>query len=529
MQGAVQLSPRAGNLYIIPFRIALYQSFSSAALPQFAQRRSPFPSGLPQSPSDLTWISPRSHPRADKMALRQRLLRDLKEFQAKPYPNIILIPRETDITNACLILIPESADPIHITVDLPYDWPLSPPKIRCDSSVHHPNVFGGYICASVLKKGEGYTSAYALKGVAIQILSFFSSESLEQDLGGRINLKSYGGTYGHFRCMQCNFGTGNHHDPILQASRSTRVQRQSVPSTAEQLCVAIANTAIAPVVPAHVPNHAVPSRRTTEKTLAHLPNELLAQVCAHLDDEDLINFAKSWDRIGGSTGVVSAFNVLRNRELLCFVLKEDFNVTKLGIGVAVKRQGRKGFLESEFELLSLQAFSEFKVRKSIHGIHFTRWLPVALSARHYMAVKEELAGRLMALSDVANLQVRAPAEVIYHFMNDVIVKLIQVPGHRQAQDARTTLKHASEKAIESYYHLFHLLLCLTTEDKSVLRSANTTLQQFQDGNTSKSACPNLGHLLLAILIADIEITQTFMRSIIREATTRNVVWMLDTK
>lgn len=88
----------------------------------------------------------------------------------------------------------------------------------------------------------------------------------------------------------------------------------------------------------------------------------------------------------------------------------------------------QGSLESEFELLSLKAFSERGIRHSNHGIYFDHWLPVALSARHYKTMKEDLTRHLTVLRRSANLEVRTPAEFIYHFMNDVIVELSQVPG-----------------------------------------------------------------------------------------------------
>ena len=78
-------------------------------------------------------------------------------------------------------------------------------------------------------------------------------------------------------------------------------------------------------------------------------------------------------------------------------------------------------------------------------------------------------------------------------------------GDYDRETPQSTLKYASEKAIESYFHLFHLLLCLATP--AVVRSASSTIEAFLSRKTSKTACPNLGHLLIAVLISDSEITQ----------------------
>src|SRR5437763_547424 len=127
-----------------------------------------------------------------------------------------------------------------------------------------------------------------------------------------------------------------------------------------------------------------------------------------------------------------------------------------------------------------------------------------------------------------------PIYVGYHFMNYVDIKFSQEASksleHQTSYGRVTpqsTLKHASEKAIESYFHLFHLLLCLATP--AVVRSANHTIETFLSGQTSKTASPNLGHLLIAVLISDIEMTQGLMMAIIKETVTRNVVWMLDAR
>ena len=112
-----------------------------------------------------------------QVPLRQRLLHDIAELQMKPYPNIQFHIHDTDISVGCLLLTTERYGVLHLSVEFRSDYPLSPPAIDMDSSIQHPNVFGDYICASILNTDEGYTPAYTLKGIAIQLLSFFASQS----------------------------------------------------------------------------------------------------------------------------------------------------------------------------------------------------------------------------------------------------------------------------------------------------------------------------------------------------------------
>jgi hypothetical protein len=115
-------------------------------------------------------------------------------------------------------------------------------------------------------------------------------------------------------------------------------------------------------------------------------------------------------------------------------------------------------------------------------------------------------------------------------MNDIVVRLNKVEvkaNRRNNRDSKSTLRHASDKAIESYFHLFHLLLCVAIEDDSTVRAANRLLIRFQEGKRSKTDVPNLGHLLVLMLISDVKVTTELRKAVVTEAITRNVVWALN--
>jgi ubiquitin-protein ligase len=92
--------------------------------------------------------------------LQRRLLRDIAEIQTKPYPNIALrLHDDHNLTNACLVLTVEGYGDMHLTVIFPANYPLKPPTIQMNSAIKHPNIFGSYICSSILNTTQGYTSA----------------------------------------------------------------------------------------------------------------------------------------------------------------------------------------------------------------------------------------------------------------------------------------------------------------------------------------------------------------------------------
>ncbi|MBA7496465.1 hypothetical protein ES702_07073 [subsurface metagenome] len=484
-------------------------------------------------------------------ALDKRLLQDIAEIQQKPYPNIRYIPHDNDVNKACLILTPDGYAPLHLKVDFGRRYPLSAPKISIQSTINHPNVFGGYICATILNTDEGWTSAYTLKGICIQLLSFFGSDSLEQDHGGStVNLKDYkernGLVHPHndYHCDHCDFATvasvarnaptpsrplppgANAH---AKPKSSPRKRKKSTKSQTPSEC-GTSHTKKAEVA-------SVPIAKSSGTSISTLPDELLVLICSHLETEELIPFSRAWNRIGTENGIITRFNIIRNRELICYTLKRDFQELKLGVGVRIEWKGRIGTFESEFDLLSGLAFERHYIRRAVQANYFEHWLPLPISRRHYNSVKALIEPRLKVLSDAARYPTFSPELVVYGFMSDIVVRLSQAAEeitstsrsfqNPYAPKRVSTLSHASEKAIESYYHLFHLLLCLATDNPRIVRTANKTIQSFLQGNTSKQHVPNLGHLLISVLISDADMTKDLLMAIIRETITRNVVWMLD--
>ncbi|KAI3317371.1 hypothetical protein HD806DRAFT_550535 [Xylariaceae sp. AK1471] len=479
---------------------------------------------------------------------RQRLLLDIQELVKNPYPKIAFHPCEEDLTSACLVLYPEYYPPLHLSVYFPYEYPISPPNIRMDSSISHPNVFGDYICATILNTHDDYTPAYTLKAIAIQLLSFFDSDSLEQDHGfGKLDLTMYQEMNSRhlrdtYKCDKCQFGKKTLYPQprITHWSFDARVDRSPEQwPTIQQ--------SIAPVSPAS-PVHTRTSSDTEESQISRginsqlplfgtrgnghigfdidrLPNEILLLIIESLDDfEHLTSFARAWPRI---SHLMQEFDVIRQRELQCFCLKQGYQSAKLGVGVAVRR----GQISSEFDLISQQAYKDLDIRMSIHNIPFEYWLSLPISRRHWERVRGEAQHTLSQVKPLLKASTgTSDAQVLFTFMNDIVVRLNQVTEQMSSQDSnKSTLRHASEKAIESYFHLFHLLVCLATEDPSIVLQANKLLKDFEDGKQSKIDCPNLGHLLIALLISDVQVTEVLIKSIITEAITRNLVWLLDSK
>ncbi|XXH02235.1 hypothetical protein Hte_008603 [Hypoxylon texense] len=145
-----------------------------------------------------------------------------------------------------------------------------------NSRVRHPNVFHDHTCASILNRGgEEHTLAYTLKGIAIQMLSFFSSDNVEQDYRvGNINLNQFaaGSTDHNYRCHNCHFGDSRYPLPKGFHDDSSGARSEAQPN-------------LSPIL-----------QEATKEVggmgaVDQLPDETLLQIISKLDFEHMTKFA----------------------------------------------------------------------------------------------------------------------------------------------------------------------------------------------------------------------------------------------
>lgn len=222
--------------------------------------------------------------------------------------------------------------------------------------------------------------------------------------------------------------------------------------------------------------------------------------------------------------------------------------------------------------------------RSVHGIPYNLWLPLPLSHRHWARVQGEAGWRLRRiaryLTNPGDVCGRPPylrvstAKVVFFFMGDIVARLnldmepqqdpsgchrrqrrLRYPGENSeteegkeeeeeeeegeegeeeeenwldSNERRSTLRRASEKAIESYFRLLHLLLCLATgpDGEDIVAEANEMIRSFLGGRRGKDVL-SLEHLFIAMHISDVQVTDELRKAIVTEAITRNVVRLLN--
>lgn len=258
--------------------------------------------------------------------------------------------------------------------------------------------------------------------------------------------------------------------------------------------------------------------------LENIPDDIFFTLATYLPSETVLIFSEAYPRF--RTIVESAHELLR-RELQCFFLT-PLTSSILGIGVAWDPRQRT--LTSDFDWLSEEAFMKFGVRRSIQKRAFQYFLPLAFSRLHFLRVQDKILGALLVIYrdeqqvDGASLQRTQgaslfrqpetlnvlPSElllVIYRMMNNIVVALMKscddVLTTRNGASSTTTLLLASEKAVYSYCHLFHLLLCLSRSNPNIQQDATKKISDFitQPGTRVKASIPDLGEFIVLVTLA----------------------------
>ena len=148
-------------------------------------------------------------------ATAKRLLADCKQLQREPIPTCNAEPEGDDLRHWRLSLTcsegPHAGSIFHGKITFPDDYPSKPPTIQLCTELAHPNVFRGYdfnqharnedgyyICLNMLRPLEeqdteaysGWSSAYTVHAILMQLSSFLFAENIPQDHGGSVRCRS---------------------------------------------------------------------------------------------------------------------------------------------------------------------------------------------------------------------------------------------------------------------------------------------------------------------------------------------------
>jgi ubiquitin-protein ligase len=141
---------------------------------------------------------------SDAIFAKKRLWRDLKELsrEAAQLHTVSALPTANIFewhSNLRPDEGPFAGTIFHIVLKFPHTYPKEPPAVFLCTSIDHPNVFGGadyfshehpYVCLDMLQiyythqPYVGWSSAYSVTSVLLQLQSFLFAEKVPQDYGG---------------------------------------------------------------------------------------------------------------------------------------------------------------------------------------------------------------------------------------------------------------------------------------------------------------------------------------------------------
>ncbi|KAK0187899.1 hypothetical protein F5146DRAFT_733465 [Armillaria mellea] len=573
--------------------------------------------------------------------LLARLQHDLAELYDTPYPGVAFFTDNANMRQLCLILTPPSGPwkdlSLHFDVELPHDWPTSPPSIKTSvNGIQHPNLYSSFICCDLLKKnsyrGDGYTGGYSpaltLRGLFLQFLTFFSSTKVEQDYGGAIEIGDFIVTK---LCREKDMARRvadfsrpeNFHYwdncfeeyegfPSGNLELSGKMQQEWVANPSPEIVVGVYTTenhtvthktkgqghpdpmrihmmeyqnpkwgrtlkAISswtcrkcPYGSAAFPHHLPPARRSMNRdvdesspllvhpatcVLDDIPDDIFFTLAPFFPSETVLVFSEAYPRF---RAIMESAHELLRRELQCFFLRTSLASSILGIGVAC--DPRQCTLTSDFDWLSEEAFQKFGVRKSIQKRTFRYFLPLAFSRPHFLRARDKIWSALLVMykemqqadyvsfqrtqgvssfrpSEALNVSPSELLSVIYRMMNNIVVALMKscddVLTTRHGASSTATLLYASEKAVYSYCHLFHLLLCLSRSDPNTYRDASKKITDFiaQPGARVKARIPDLGEFIVLVTLVLVfkkgDVAWCMLNGpFLEEAIVRNARWVL---
>ncbi|CAG8454758.1 97_t:CDS:2, partial [Diversispora eburnea] len=459
-----------------------------------------------------------------------RLRRELIELHDEPLKGInVIFPHEDDMTIMCLILTPLQGPfhgiRLHLTVNVPENYPQVAPIVSIQTTVKHPNVFmGGYICADVLQEkyrssryyNGGYTPGYLLKYIFLQLLSFFSDKNIEQE-GGYVldfmdlyNLEpnkfksDMKDLVKKFKCNKCGYNDIGTKHYINITPDSNEIEKFDIYGT-----------------PYNSQNNNFNDDRkenqiiktSIKKDVVDLNDDCWLNIIEFLNERDILVLSTAYPRINA---LIHHYNILLRRQLICFYLRKTFTEAILGIGVKVgsnQSVEKRELIISEFDLFSYEAYRDHRLRSGIWGDSFTHFLPLVLSAVHFEKALPIIKTSLMNIRDYTEWKSELVLKTIPGLMSSMVVNLMKACDNNRQQSSAVI--KASEKALQGYCLLLHLLTMLSNQTDQRRRFRHKT-------NT-----PNLGEFIIYLFLCRDINWKEFCTGFLEELLSRNVVWFLN--
>eukprot|EP00485_Elphidium_margaritaceum_P018628 CAMPEP_0202726024 /NCGR_PEP_ID=MMETSP1385-20130828/184398_1 /ASSEMBLY_ACC=CAM_ASM_000861 /TAXON_ID=933848 /ORGANISM="Elphidium margaritaceum" /LENGTH=973 /DNA_ID=CAMNT_0049392237 /DNA_START=99 /DNA_END=3019 /DNA_ORIENTATION=+ len=132
-----------------------------------------------------------------KKVAERRLKRDLVELEQANICSIAARPLDNNLFEWHVNIKPTDGVYcgvyFHLIMVFPGNYPTNPPTVKICTPIRHPNIFNEYLCLSILRSHtsnvpyEGWSGAYTVTSILMQLQSFLFAEKIDQDEGYQAN------------------------------------------------------------------------------------------------------------------------------------------------------------------------------------------------------------------------------------------------------------------------------------------------------------------------------------------------------
>jgi ubiquitin-protein ligase len=497
----------------------------------------------------------------DKNCIR-RLMKDIKELAmcAGEFPNVSAAPLEDNIylwhANVTAPDGPLQGLCVHMEFQFPTTYPRDPPRVKVLTPISHPNVFGSYICLTMLRKRskynkndkDGWTGAYTVASILLQLQSFLFSENVPQETYDyrtcqdtttmRENYIQYTANHklSQFTCKRCCHTGKRPHPPIgfkcthvfgnveeqfaAQFEERQRKCKKSEKIEHKQRRKAAKEQFIAEKMAQHEEQRLVVA---IEKSKCSFPSKLGPVLMEFLDPYEILMVGilyPTWNKVD------EKYNLRDKYESSCFFTKLNYKEAALGYGVRVEydlfkpKEIRQ--LASDLDLISWHAWKKLKYRLSAWGNEEDLYIPLVLNHSHYKNSSKLMWQQLRKLASVSagdedhNERI---LDAICALMNSMVVGMLKIEGEVRM--------HHSEKALQGYCRFHQLLLQVCKEEPAIRELAESKVEQFiknPRARHKKGGTPDLGRLLVMLSVSDKYGWDDIKRPFFEEVTVRQQKW-----
>jgi ubiquitin-protein ligase len=410
-----------------------------------------------------------------------RILKDIQEIKSTPLKTVFAEPLENNLFTWHVNIIGDKDSDyptsiIHLILEIPEDYPFSPPKIKLLTPLNRSHVYGEWICLDMLQTHytnelySGWSTGYTLLSILLQLQSFLMKE--DEDL------KSWGSKENQlkrekcidfsktFKCLGCSHDMSkNQPFPYLQIEKEEKIEKME------------------------------------------LPTEMLVQVFSFLTLEESKKII-----LNSSMSKISYLN--ERKETICFHSKKSFEEEMLGYGIDANfKFGKLKSIDSPLDLISKSSFEE-GVRMGVWREKFSSFLPLFINEKHGIEALKEAEIRISLLFSTKEFNPRDALSILSSLMNTQVVNIMN--GNR----------FASIKAMEGYAQFHRLLIAFCQKYPILLRYIDERVLDFikNDNSRSKDALPSIGDFITLLSVSTHKWKQV-SPYILKETFVRNILWI----